>query len=80
MILIYIKLLKSSLKNLDRLSIEIVDRDGNLVVPMYVDSSTKPVTYVPIPQEELTQEQFQFTVQFTIQCFENEINTNTNYR
>ena len=72
--------LKSILKNLDRLSIEIVDRDGNLVVPMYVDSSTTPESYIPIPNEHLTRDQFQFTVQFTIQCFENEINTNTNYR
>ena len=72
--------LKSILKNLDRLSIEIVDRDGNLVVPMYVDSSTTPESYIPIPNEHLTRDQFQFTVQFTIQCYENEINTNTNYR
>ena len=72
--------LKSILKNLDKISLEIVDRLGNQIVPLYEDDSTIPTSYVPIPQEDLTREQFQFTVQFTIQCFENEINTNTNYR
>jgi hypothetical protein len=71
---------KSILKNLDRLTIELVDRNGNQVVPLYIDDSTDPATYVPIPNVDLTKDLFQFTIHFTLQCFENDINTNVNYR
>lgn len=72
--------LKSSLKNLDRLTIELVDRNGGPVVPKYVDDSIDPDIDIPIPDEDLTRDQFQCTFQFTLQCYENEINTNVNYR
>ena len=71
---------KSILKNLDRLTIELVNRDGEQVVPLYEDDSTDPVTYKPIPDEDLLDDLFQFSIQFTLQCYENDINTNVNYR
>ena len=67
---------KSILKNLDRLTIELVDRNGNQVIPLYENGAT----YTEIPNEHLTRDQFQFTIHFTLQCFENDINTNVNYR
>lgn len=72
--------LKSSLKNLSRLSIEIVDSLGNLIVPQYVDTTVTPNTIIDVPVSDLDRPEFQCTFQFTLQCFENEINTNVNYR
>jgi hypothetical protein len=69
--------LKSALKNLDKLSIEIVDPAGNPVVPLYDDDSEE---YKEVRTSDLLLPQFQIILQFTIQVYENEINTQVNYR
>ena len=70
--------LKSALKNLDRLSIDLIDRTGNIVVPKYIDDVTGE--YISVPDEDLSRDIFQYTIQFTVVCYENEMNTNVNYR
>jgi len=72
--------LKSSLKNLSKLTLEIVDRTGNLIVPQYLDTTVTPNTIIDVPVSDLDRPEFQCTFQFTLQCYENEINTNVNYR
>jgi hypothetical protein len=75
--------LKSALKNLDKLSIEIVDPDGNLVKTKYVDDCDSTETEYDMPLSELTssrQPRYEYAIQLTLTLCENEINTNVNYR
>ena len=74
--------LKSALKNLDKLTIEIVDPDGNLVKFKYVIAGGGTTEY-DMPATELTganQEDYEFVIQMTISTVENDLNTNVNYR
>ena len=74
--------LKSALKNLDKLTIEIVDPDGNPVKFKYVIAGGGTTEY-DIPATELTganQEDYEFVIQMTISTVENDLNTNVNYR
>jgi hypothetical protein len=74
--------LKSALKNLDRLSIEIIDNEGNQIQYTYKDNATGPE--IPIPLSELTNpitsDNYQISMQITLGVFENDLNTNVNYR
>ena len=74
--------LKSSLKNLDKLTIEIADIDAQTVKFTCFDA-TDPTVIEDIPIEELTgpnQQNYEYTIQMTIGAYENEINTNVNFR
>ncbi len=74
--------LKSALKNLDKLTIEIVDPDGNTVKIKYVIAGGDGTEY-DMPASELTgvrQENYEFVLQMTVSTVENDLNTNVNYR
>ena len=71
--------LKSALKNLDKLSVEIVDPDGNQVKIKYIDGGKE----YDMPISELTgvnQERYEFVIHMTVTTIENDIATNVNYR
>ena len=72
--------LKSSLKNIDKFSIEIVDPKGNPIVPTWDNGGTD----TPIPQTELdneeTRDKYNFQIHFIFSVIENELNTKPNYR
>ena len=73
---------KSALKNLDKLTIEIVDQNGNQITPTYkIDGVGNEFA---IPAAEITNadtnEQYQFSLQMTLGVYENELNTQVNYR
>ena len=75
--------LKSALKNLDKLSIEIVDPEGNSVKTKYIDECDASQTEHDMPLSELTssrQPRYEYAIQLTLTLCENEINTNVNYR
>jgi len=71
--------LKSALKNLDKLSIEIIDNNGNQIQYTYMHNGTE----IPIPLSELTNpattNNYQISMQVTLGIFENDLNTNVNY-
>jgi len=73
--------LKSALKNLDRLSIEIVDNEGNQIQFTYKINGTGPEQAIPL--SELTNpdsiDDYQISMQITLGIFENDLNTNVNY-
>jgi hypothetical protein len=74
---------KSSLKNLDKLTVEIVDPEGNLLKHTYVIDGDATQTEYDMPLSELTgpnQTKYEFAMQMTISLYENEIKTNVNYR
>jgi len=73
---------KSQLKNLDKLTIEIVDPDGNPVKISYVNDGGDGTEY-DMPAAELTsarQERYEWALQMTVSLIENELTTNVNYR
>ena len=75
--------LKSALKNLDKLSIEFVDPEGNPVKTTYVDDSDPTQTEYDMPASELTssrQQNYEYAIQLTLTLCENELNTAVNYR
>jgi len=73
--------LKSALKNLDRLSIEIVDNEGKQIQYTYKVNGAGPE--LPVPLSELTNptttDDYQISMQITLGRFENYLNTNVNY-
>ena len=74
--------LKSALKNLDKLSIEIVDPDGNQVKIKYTEAGGDGTEY-DMPSTELTgvnQERYEFVIHMTVTTIENDLATNVNYR
>lgn len=75
--------LKSSLKNLDKLTIQIVDPDGNQVKVKYVIAGDLTETEYDMPLTELTgsnQQQYEFVIHMTITTVESDISTQINYR
>lgn len=72
--------LKSALKNIDKFTIEIVDPQGNLIVPTWDNGGTNE----PIPQTELINEatryKYNFQIHFIFSVLENELNTKPNFR
>jgi hypothetical protein len=71
--------LKSALKNLDKLSIEIIDNDGKQLQYTYLNNGNE----LPIPLSELTnpatEDNYQISIQVTLGIFENDLNTMVNY-
>lgn len=75
--------LKSALKNLDKLSIEIIDPYGNPVKFKYIKSDDPDKIEHDIPLDELigkNKERYEFVIHITISTIENDINTNVNFR
>jgi hypothetical protein len=70
--------LKSALKNIDKFTIEIVDPQGNPIIPTWDDSGTN----TPIPQSELESkyDKYNFQIHFIFSVLENELNTKPNFR
>jgi len=70
--------LKSALKNIDKFTIEIVDPQGNPIIPTWDDSGTNK----PIPQSELESnyDKYNFQIHFIFSVLENELNTKPNFR
>jgi len=72
--------LKSALKNIDKFTIEIVDPEGNPIIPTWDNGGTNE----PIPQSELTNEstrdKYNFQIHFIFSVLENELNTKPNFR
>ena len=73
--------LKSALKNLDRLSIEIVDNEGNQIQYTYKNNGTGDEISIPLTEltNPLTTDDYQISMQITLGVFENDLNTNVNY-
>jgi len=68
--------LKSALKNIDKFTIEIVDPQGNPIIPTWQNGATNE----PIPQSELSNDKYNFQIHFIFSVLENELNTKPNYR
>jgi hypothetical protein len=72
--------LKSSLKNIDKFTIEIVDPKGNPIFPTWDNGGTDE----NIPQSELTnqdnRDKYNFQIHFIFSVLENELNTKPNFR
>jgi len=72
--------LKSALKNVDKFTIEIVDPQGNSIVPTWKNAGNDE----PIPQSELdneaTRDKYNFQIHFIFSVLENELNTKPNFR
>lgn len=72
--------LKSALKNIDKFTIEIVDPQGNPIVPTWDNGGDD----VPIPQSEITdaatRDKYNFQIHFIFSVLENELNTKPNFR
>jgi hypothetical protein len=75
--------LKSSLKNIDKFTIDIVDPKGNPIYPTY-NNGTPTDSDPKIPLEELTnsntRDQYEFQIHFIFSVLENELNTKANFR
>ena len=75
--------LRSALKNIDKLTIEIVDPKGNQIFPTW-NTGIATNTDEKIPQSELTNllthDKYEFQIHFIFTVLENELNTKPNYR
>lgn len=74
--------LKSALKNLDKLSIEIIDSNGNQVKIKYIENGGDGTEY-DMPIAELTginRERYEIIIHMAITTLENDLSTNVNYR
>jgi hypothetical protein len=74
--------LKSALKNLDKLSVEIVSPEGEIVKIKYVIAGGDNTEY-DMPLSELTgpnQENYEYAIQMIVTTVENDLSTNVNYR
>jgi hypothetical protein len=80
--------LKSALKNVDKFTIEVVDPQGNPIIPTWENDVITPShpesTNDPIPQSELdneaTRDKYNFQIHFIFSILENELNTKPNFR
>jgi hypothetical protein len=75
--------LKSALKNLDKLTVQIVDPDGNQVKIKYIIDGDATETQYDMPITELTgtnQQRYEFVIHMTVTTMENDLSTNVNYR
>jgi len=70
--------LKSALKNIDKFTIEIVDPQGNPIIPTWYDSGTD--TLIPQSELEANYYKYNFQIHFIFSVLENELNTKPNYR
>jgi hypothetical protein len=75
--------LKSALKNLDKLTVQIVDPDGNQLKIKYINDGDATETEYDMPVSELTgtnQQRYEFVIHMTVTTIENDLSTNVNYR